>query len=155
MLKGLLVFVGGAAVGAGATLYFSRKIAKAACAARLLGEGEGALPIPAAAIATHLRQIRRYAFASSQDRSPIVGLTHASYALVLLDTLEEIVGRDAAEKSGISARKLRAFITKLQDMHAERLQACDVHLQQVLRIERANGLAPLPGHVVAGAPLGA
>jgi hypothetical protein len=155
VLKGLFIFAGGAVVGAGATFYFGRRIAKAACAAHLLGEGTGALPIPATAIATHLRQIRRYGFASSQDKSPIVGLTHASYALVLLDTLEEIVGRDAAEKSGVNTRKLRTFITKLQDRHAEALSKCDAHLQAILQIERENGLPRLPGFVVAGAPLGA
>ena len=41
------------------------------------------------------KQIERYTFAAMQDQSPIVGLTHASYALILMDTLEEMIGRAA------------------------------------------------------------
>jgi len=145
MIKYALVLLGGAAVGVGATYYFGRRAARLACKAGLLGAA-----LPASAIATHLRQIRRYAFAASQDMSPVVGLTHASYALVLLDTLEEVVGKETAAKVGINTTQLREFITKHQDRHAEALQTCDPHLQQVLAVERGEG-SRLPGHVVAGA----
>lgn len=107
--------------------------------------------------AVAIRQIRRYAFAASQDKSPVVGLTHASYALMGLDLLEEVAGRDAIRAAGFDPTRVRQFITKLQDMHAERLQACDTYLQEVLKIERAEG-GQLPGFVVAGAgaaPMGA
>lgn len=103
------------------------------------------------AVGVHIRQIRRYAFASSQDMSPIVGLTHASYALVLLDTLEEVAGRDAVARSGVDVGRLRQFITAQQDRHAEALKKCDPHLQQVLAIERGEGGTQPPGFVVAGA----
>lgn len=107
------------------------------------------------ALATHVRQIRRYAFAAAQDKSPIVGLTHASYALILLETLEEIVGRDKLKSGSIDVVKLKTFITKLQDRHAEALQSRDPFLQQVLAVERGEGLPELPGHVLAAAPTGA
>jgi len=147
MLKGTLLVLGGAAIGAGATYLIAvrRKVA-------LLGDAA----LPRQAVATHLRQIRRYAFAASQDNSPVVGLTHASYALVLLDTLEEIVGKETAARSGVDTGKLRDFIAAQQDRHAEALERCDPHLQQVRAIERGEG-ANLPGFVVAGgaAPRGA
>jgi hypothetical protein len=117
----------------------------------------GAGPLAATDPGVALRQLRRYAFASSQDKSPIVGLTHASYALVLLDTLEEMGGRDALRATGIDPTKVRAFITALQDRHAEALRQCDPYMQQVLALERAEGNA-LPGFVMAGAgaaPMGA
>ena len=119
--------------------------------------GAAASPPSKDSAGVHIRQIRRYAFAASQDKSPVVGLTHASYALVLLDTLEEVVGRDAISKAGYDASKIRAFITALQDMHAENLKPCDSHLQNVLAIERGEG-GQIPGFVVAGwggAPRGA
>jgi hypothetical protein len=97
-----------------------------------------------------MRQLRRYAFAASQDKSPIVGLTHASYALVLLDTLEEVAGRDAVRATGVDPAKIRGFITALQDKHAEALQACDPYMQAVLAMERSEG-GQLPGFVMAGA----
>jgi hypothetical protein len=96
-----------------------------------------------------IRHIRRYAFAASQDKSPVVGLTHASYALMGLDMLEEVAGRDAIRAAGFDPAKVRGFITKLQDAHAERLQGCDPHLQDVLALERGEG-AQVPGFVVAG-----
>jgi hypothetical protein len=146
VLKTALCVAGGAAAGAGIVYLVTRKTSIF---------GDVPPPIPPAAIATYVRQIRRYAFASSQDKSPIVGLTHASYALILLETAEEIVGRDKVRASGVDVTKLRQFIAKLQDMHAEALKKCDTHLQQVLAIERGEGLPELPGHVVAGAPTGA
>jgi hypothetical protein len=138
----VLAVVAGAAAGAGivgGVVWFATR--KGAL---------GAVPIPAEAVATHIRQIRRYGFAASQDKSPVVGLTHASYALVLLDTLEEIVGKDAVNRSGVDAGKIRKFITAQQDKHAEALKRCDPHLQQVLALERREG-KQLPGFVVAGA----
>jgi len=145
MLKTALCVTGGAVAGAGLVYLITRKT----------GTFGDTPPIPPEAMATYVRQIRRYAFASSQDQSPIVGLTHASYALILLETAEEIVGRDKIRASGVDVTKLRQFIAKLQDKHAEALKKCDVHLQQVLAIERGEGLPELPGHVVAGAPTGA
>ena len=143
-MKVLFCLAAGAALGAGGYYYLRKKTAG------LLGEAT----VPIQSIGVHLRQIRRYAFASSQDISPIVGITHASYALVLLDTLEEVVGRDNAKRAGIDAAKLRAFITGLQDQHAEKLKSCDPHLQKILDLERREGMQ-VPGFVVAGAPMGA
>ena len=119
-------------------------------AIQILGQGQEATPMTLApeAIGIHLRQIRRYAFASSQDKSPIIGLTHANYALVLLDTLEEIVSRSVIERTGIDVAKIRAFIVTLQDRHAAQLQRCDRHLQRILKIERREG-GSLPGIVQA------
>jgi len=139
-----LWFLGGIAVGAAGVWGYSK--------IKQIVPGLGAVEI--GPLATHARQIRRYAFASSQDLSPVVGITHASYALVLLDTLEELVGRDAIVKAGYDPTKLRKFITALQDKHAEALKSCDAHLQQILKIERAEGIQT-PGFVVAGAPRGA
>lgn len=115
---------------------------------RLLVSGGGN---PAIAI----RQLRRYTFASMQDKSPIVGITHASYALMALDLLEETVGRDAIKAAGYDPTQVRMLVTKLQDAHAERLRACDPYLAQVLELERKEN-GPLPGFVFAGgAPTGA
>lgn len=136
----------GVAAGAGATYLVLKKTK-----GLFLGQGDAVETRDPGVL---VRQIRRYAFAASQDGSPIVGLTHASYALVLLDTLEEVVGRDILTRQGLPVKKLRDFITRLQDMHAERLKKCDAHLQKVLEIERREGMQ-LPGFVVAGAPTGA
>jgi hypothetical protein len=113
------------------------------------------------AAGVHVRQIRRYAFAASQDTSPVVGLTHASYALILLDTLEEIVGKEAIKKAGYDPNQIRAFITGEQDRHAQALSGCDGHLQDMLAIERGEGHVE-PGIVsgsfwdaVSAAPRGA
>lgn len=133
--------LGGALLGGGATYLITRAVRGGALGAA--GDNKNA-----AAVA--MRQIRRYAFASSQDKSPVVGITHASYALVLLDTLEEVAGRDNLKKSGVDPTKLRAFITANQDRHAEALRQCDPYLQEVLRLEREAG-DQLPGFVVAGA----
>lgn len=143
-----LWLVGGIGLGVGGVLLYQK--VKSTGLIPGLGAGPDIGPL-----ATHARQIRRYAFASSQDMSPIVGITHASYALVLLDTLEELVGKDAILKAGYDPGKLRKFITALQDKHAENLKTCDAHLQQILAIERAEGGPQTPGFVVAGAPRGA
>lgn len=142
-----LWFIGGAAVGGVATFYAVKYLRPF-----LMAGGPEAEDMIKNAAAVHVRQIRRYAFASSQDMSPIVGLTHASYALVLLDTLEELVGQDAIRKAGYDPKKIRAFITANQDRHAENLKACDTHLQKVLEIERADPAGQLPGFVLADAP---
>jgi hypothetical protein len=105
--------------------------------------------LPGADPGVALRQIRRYAFAASQDQSPIVGLTHASYALVLLDTTEEMIGRDKLRLlSGLDPSVVRAFITQQQDRHATALHACDPYLTAMLKVERGEGRA-LPGIVPA------
>lgn len=144
MSRALCALAGGAA-GAGATWLYLRKIKP------IMGMLTGGM-LGTAGIdpAVHIRQIRRYAFAASQDKSPVVGLTHASYALILLDTLEESAGQQAVSATGVDPKKVRAFITKLQDMHAENLKACDSHLTSILALERGEGMQ-IPGFVVAGA----
>jgi hypothetical protein len=96
-----------------------------------------------------IRQLRRYTFASMQDMSPTVGLTHASYALNALEFLEESLGRDAIVSAGYDPVKVRAVITGLQDKHGKALESCDPYITQVLALER-GGLA-LPGAAPAGA----
>lgn len=101
------------------------------------------------------KQIERYTFAAMQDQSPIVGLTHASYALILMDTLEEMIGREAIKAAGYDPAAVRQLIRKLQDAHAEKLQACDPYMSQVLALKKG---AALPGFVLnsaMGAPTGA
>ena len=101
------------------------------------------------------KQIERYTFAAMQDQSPIVGLTHASYALILMDTLEEMIGRQAIAAAGYDPVAVRQLIRKLQDAHAEKLQACDPYMSQVLALKKG---AALPGFVMngaMGAPTGA
>ena len=145
----ILSFLSGAAVGAGTVYLLTRKLGPFG---PILKGADGALPADALknAVGVHVRQIRRYAFASSQDRSPIVGLTHASYALVLLDTLEEIIGRAAIVKAGYDPTKLRAFITAQQDGHANKLEGRDPFLQKMLAVERSESPTITPG-IVAGA----
>lgn len=99
--------------------------------------------------ASAIRGIRRYTFAAMQDRSPIVGLTHASYALMGLDLLEEVGGQAAVRAAGFEPAQVRQMITKLQDKHAERLQSADPYISQVLKMER-SGFA-----LAGGAPMGA
>lgn len=142
----VLAALTGATIAAAGTVFFVRH--RGQLSGVVLGTPSPTQAI-AGALATHIRHIRRYAFASSQDKSPIVGLTHASYALVLLDTAQELVGTDTIKRAGYDPNKLRAFITKLQDLHAENLKKCDLHLQEVLAIERAEGGAQTPGFVVA------
>jgi hypothetical protein len=155
-------FIVGTAVGAtGLLIWFKRGWFLSLFRRLHLMHGLGdptALPATGAAAAIAVRQLRRYAFAASQDRSPVVGLTHASYALILIDTLEEAVGREAIAQMGYDSTKLRQFVTKLQDMHAEKLRACDTYLQQVLALERGDTNGQLPGFVFAdalAAPTGA
>jgi hypothetical protein len=115
-----------------------------------LGAGEMTMPVssdPAIAF----RQMRRYAFAAAQDRSPIVGLTHASYALAALEILEEAVGREGLASAGCDSTKMRKLITGLQDTHAKRLEGCDSFLSSALAVERGEGGLDVPGHVFADA----
>ena len=138
----LVTFVGGAALGAGALYYLTRR---RGCV--LFGQ---ALPTTAALdkipgpVGVHVRQLRRYAFAASQDKSPIVGLTHASYALILLDTLEEIVGREAIQRLGYDPAAIRQFIAGTQDRHAAALEKCDGFMTNMLGVERGLGVAAAP-----------
>lgn len=145
-----LWFTAGALLGGGAVYVGLRKLAP------LLSGVPSGVDLQSA-LGVHVRQIRRYAFASSQDQSPIVGITHASYALVLLDTLEEIVGRDAIKRAGYDPAKLRKFITEQQDRHAKMLEGRDPFLQRVLAIERAEAPDAAPGAVTDAwaAPRGA
>lgn len=107
--------------------------------------------------AVAVRQLKRYTFASMQDQSPIVGLTHASYAMAFMDFLEETVGREKIMAAGFDPTEVRRVITGLQDAHAEKLRACDPYISKVLELERGEG-KQLPGFVfadAAGAPMGA
>lgn len=156
-------FVVGTAVGAGGLILWYRRAWFLGLFRRIGHAFSGApdalvssLPTTGdAAAATCARQIRRYAFAASQDRSPIVGLTHASYALILLDTLEELAGRDKIKASGIDPVKVRAFITAQQDRHAKMLESCDPFLTGVLALERGESSVPSSFVFAGGAPTGA
>jgi len=115
----------------------------------LTGRGDAAVAV---------RQLKRYTFASMQDQSPIVGLTHASYAMAFMDFLEETVGREKIIAAGFDPVEVRRIITGLQDAHAEKLRACDPYISKVLELERGAG-GQLPGFVFAdgagAAPMGA
>lgn len=127
-------------------------------AAMALADATG-IEMPSADPSIAFRQMRRYAFAASQDKSPIVGITHASYAMIALDILEEAIGRDRLIAAGVNPMSMRKIITGLQDMHAKALEACDPYLSAVLRMERREPGGAVPGHVFAGseysAPTGA
>lgn len=114
-----------------------------------LGAATG-IEMPSSDPSIAFRQMRRYAFAASQDKSPIVGLTHASYALIALDILEEAVGRDMLAARGCDVTKVRTVVTALQDAHAKKLEGCDVYLSSVLAMERGEPGGALPGAVFAG-----
>lgn len=86
----------------------------------------------AGAAGVAVRHIQRYTFAAMQDQSPIVGLTHASYALNGLDMLEEAGGGDAIRLMGFSPTKARELISALQDRHAKALHAADPYITQVI-----------------------
>lgn len=146
-------FLVGTAVGALGLLAWWKRgwIIALARRARHPFSGAEISPGLTSAPAIAVRQLRRYAFAASQDRSPVVGLTHASYALILLDVLEEAVGRTAIEQMGYNVVQLRGFVTKLQDMHAEKLRGCDTYLQQILALERGDTNGQIPGFVFADA----
>jgi hypothetical protein len=88
------------------------------------------------------RHAQRYAFASLQDRSPVAGLTHASYAMTGLDLLEEAAGTDGAKRIGIDIVAIRPLVAKLQDYHARALRECDPFLEAALRLTGGSGVAP-------------
>jgi len=113
------------------------------------------IDMPSADPQIAFRQMRRYAFAASQDKSPIVGLTHASYSLIALDILEEAVGREKLLAVGCDPVKVRVLVTKLQDMHAKALEACDPFLTQALAMERGGQAQALAGGIEYSAPTGA
>jgi hypothetical protein len=72
----------------------------------------------------------------------VVGLTHASYALILLDTAEEMLGKDGLNKlTGVDPARMRMFIAAQQDRHGEALRACDPYMTEVLKQERLSQLA--------------
>lgn len=95
-------------------------------------DGFGAPVDLAGAAGVAVRHIQRYTFAAMQDQSPIVGLTHASYALNGLDMLEEAGGGAAIQMMGFSPNKVRALISAIQDRHAKALHAADPYITQVL-----------------------
>lgn len=103
--------------------------------------------------AVAVRQLKRYTFASMQDQSPIVGLTHASYAMAFMDFLEETVGREKIIAAGFDPVEVRRIIVGLQDAHAERLRACDPYITKVLALEKGGRASVFAD--AAGAPMGA
>lgn len=150
-------FVAGATVGAIGLLAWWKRAWLVGLARRMRHplSGSDLTNVPAA-LETCIRQIRRYAFAASQDQSPIVGLTHASYALISLDTLEEIAGRDVIRNlAGIDTMKVRQFIVTQQDRHAKTLESCDPFLTAVLALERDGNVRPKGLMFGGGAPTGA
>ena len=111
-------------------------------------DGFGGAVDLAGAAGVAVRHIQRYTFAAMQDQSPIVGLTHASYALNGLDMLEEAGGGEAVRMMGFSPSKVRALISAIQDRHAKALHAADPYITQVLGMREGlefadAGLAPL------------
>lgn len=110
--------------------------------------GFGDLPVGvelSGAAGRAVEHIRRYTFASMQDQSPIVGLTHASYALSGLDLLEETVGPEVIVAAGFNPNKVRDLITKLQNTHALKLHHADPYITQVLGMQAGFALAgPAP-----------
>jgi len=96
---------------------------------------------PSSDPAVAMRQLRRYGFAAAQDQSPVVGLTHASYALICADILEETLGREKLMALGCDIARIRPMVAKLQDMHAQKLAACDSYLAQALATEQGAAFA--------------
>lgn len=114
-----------------------------------LGEADdSSVPAP-------VRHLRRYAFASTQDRSPIAGLTHASYAMMALDLIEETAGREAIARAGYNPQRVRAFVAGLQDRHAEALKGSDPYITRILAMERGDEEAPAGFLMTGAAPMGA
>lgn len=153
-------FAAGAAVGVIGLLAWYKRAWLAGMFRRVtsplrgLGDARSGLRLDAAP-GNAIRHIRRYTFAAMQDKSPIVGLTHSSYALMGLDLLEETVGRQAIQQAGYDPTEVRLMITKLQDRHAEALRSADPYISEVLALENREG-GRLPGFVMAGpAPMGA
>jgi hypothetical protein len=157
-------FVWGAVIGIGGFLAWRNRSRIVALARRLRHPFSGFGDERLFAVAGHgdaaiaARQLQRYAFASMQDQSPIVGLTHASYAMAFLDFLEESIGRDAIKAAGYDPTDVRKLITGLQDAHAKKLRTCDPYIAKALALEWKQG-GQLPGFVFAdaagAAPMGA
>jgi hypothetical protein len=151
-------FLTGALVGAGGLLLWYKRGWVISLFRRIGSHFHGAddAAVRLGAAENAVRHIRRYTFAAMQDQSPIVGLTHASYALMGLDLLEETVGREGIQAlSGYDPTKVRSIITKLQDKHAEALRGADPYISEVLGLERREP-AQLPGFALMGpAPMGA
>lgn len=155
-------FVWGAVVGIGGIIAWHQRGRIVALARKLRhpfsGFGDDRFFTGNKDAAVAVRQLKRYTFASMQDQSPTVGLTHASYAMAFMDFLEETVGREAIRAAGFDPVEVRRVITGLQDAHAEKLRTCDPYLSKVLELERAQPGGQLPGFVfadAAGAPMGA
>lgn len=152
-------FVVGAAVGVGGFLVWRNRGWFIALFRRLrhplsgFGDERTAALLPGGAgVAVAFRQMRRYAFAAAQDRSPTVGITHASYALNSLELLEEVLGRATLEQvTGCNVAMMRTLITQLQDQHAKQLQACDPFLTAALALERQGGPSAFADSLVAPA----
>lgn len=139
-------FITGAVVGTAGLLVWTKRNWLMGLFHKLTAHFHGVdttVALPDANPAAIVRQLRRYAFAAMQDQSPVVGITHASYALILLDTLEEMAGRAAIEWAGYNVTAMRTAITACQDAHAKKLQACDTFMGQAMAVER--------GIIMAGA----
>lgn len=106
----------------------------------------------AGAAGVAVRHIQRYTFAAMQDQSPIVGLTHASYALNGLDMLEEAGGGEAIRAMGFSPSKARELISSIQDRHARALHAADPYISQVIGMREGFEFADAGA---GSAPMGA
>jgi hypothetical protein len=154
-------FVWGAVVGIGGLLAWHNRGRIVALARRLRHpfSGFGSERLLAASghgdAVVAVRQLKRYTFASMQDQSPIVGLTHASYAMAFMDFLEETVGRDNIRAASFDPAEVRRIIVGLQDSHAERLRACDPYIMKVLELEKQQNGRGFVFADAAGAPTGA
>lgn len=102
-----------------------------------------------------VRHLRRYAFAATQDQSPIAGLTHASYAMMALDVIEDTAGQEAIRAAGYDPKRVRAFVSSLQDRHAEALKNRDPYIRKILAMERGEQEPPEGFLMTGAAPMGA
>ncbi|MBV8722046.1 MAG: hypothetical protein JO277_07840 [Candidatus Eremiobacteraeota bacterium] len=138
-------FLTGVLVGAGGLFLWYKRGWFVSLFRRATSHFHGAGPAAAGAHEAALRHARRYAFAAAQDRSPVAGLTHASYALNSLDLIEEIAGTESIRAAGYDPVKVRKFISDLQDRHAEALRGADPYVTQVLALQDSfveHGAAP-------------
>jgi hypothetical protein len=134
----LIIFgiLGGVALGGGLVYVIVRRLYGARTAQAASLPALTAIPAPALTgvdeIGIHWQRIQRYTFAASRDTSPTIGLTHASYALALLDTLNDVVGEEALVARGINYQRTRAQIAALQDKYAAQVSRNDPQLSRVL-----------------------